>query len=290
MQSGLVFNLQRYSLQDGPGIRTTVFLKGCPLRCWWCHNPEGLAAAPEIVVMSERCIKCGKCREACPVTAAGGDCTGCGACADACPTAARQRVGRPMTVADVLAEVLKDRIFYDESGGGVTFSGGEPLAQPEFLLELLQACRAREIPTAVDTCGFAARDDLLAAARWTDLFLYDLKILDDARHRQYTGISNVTILENLAALGRVHRNIWVRVPVVPGFNDAADDLAATVCLAASVPGVKQVNLLPYHKTGAHKLPRVGRAAAAVAVPPSSDFMEELAERLRTFGLPVVAGG
>jgi len=303
MQTGLVFNIQKYSLHDGPGIRTTVFLKGCPLRCWWCHNPEGMSPDPEILVAEGRCTACGQCREACPQGGAGpGDrdlaaqaalltCVRCGACVDACPTQARQLLGRLMTVGEVVTEIEKDQIFYDDSQGGVTFSGGEPFAQTPFLLELLQACRQREINTVVDTTGFVGQDALLAAAHWTDLFLYDIKILDDARHRQYTGVSNVSILENLKLLGRAHGNIWVRVPIVPGLNDAQGDLEATVRFAASVPGVQQVNLLTYHHTGAYKFSRLGKPYLAESVrPPAPEFFSQAAARLQGFGVPIIIGG
>ncbi len=320
MLSGLVFNVQKYSLHDGPGIRTTVFLKGCPLHCWWCHNPEGISPEPEIVVAEGRCIACGRCRDACPqggaeisaafrsakergdFRGAKGDnttvidlpvpeCLRCGACVEACSTQARQMLGRRMTAAEVLTEIEKDQLFYDESQGGVTCSGGEPFSQTPFLLELLQACRRREIHTAVDTTGYVDRDALLAVAHWTNLFLYDIKILDDTRHRQYTGVSNSSILENLQLLGREHGNIWVRVPIVPGLNDAASDLEATVRFAASVPGVKQVNLLTYHHTGAYKFSRLGKPYRAASVrPPAPEFLGQAAARLQGLGVPIVIGG
>jgi len=196
-----------------------------------------------------------------------------------------------MTAAEVVAEIEQDQIFHDDSGGGVTFSGGEPLAQASFLLETLQACRQREIHTAVDTTGYVGQDVLLAAARWTNLFLYDIKILDDDLHRQYTGVSNVSILENLKVLGREHGNVWVRVPIVPGMNDAEGDLEATVRFAASVPGVKQVNLLTYHPTGAHKFSRLGKPYLAQSVrPAAAEFFDRAAERLQGLGVPVLVGG
>ncbi|RME93781.1 MAG: glycyl-radical enzyme activating protein, partial [Verrucomicrobia bacterium] len=180
--SGLVSHIQRYSVQDGPGIRTTVFLKGCPLRCAWCHNPENLAVGPQVMVIETRCVRCGACVEVCSQQPPGqrpaieslplrpaNDCTVCGACVEACPAGARETVGREMTVGDVLREVLADRIFYDDSGGGVTFSGGEPLNQFEFLRCALEACRQQEVHTAVDTSGFASRERLLEVARFTDL-------------------------------------------------------------------------------------------------------------------------
>ena len=307
MESGLVFNIQKYSIQDGPGIRTTVFLKGCPLDCWWCHNPESQSPEPEITVIEGRCMRCGECRRVCvrggspqggqAVGGARGPageptaCTLCGKCVEACPTGARQMVGRRMNAAEVLAEVLKDRVFYEESGGGVTFSGGEPLQQPRFLMALLQACRDAGLHTAVDTCGFAPKEDLLAAAPLADLFLYDLKFMDENHHARYTGASNVSILDNLRALGGIHGNIWIRVPIIPGLNDSDRELEALARCAAAVPGVRQVNVLPYHGAGAYKAPRVGRAyRLQETAPPSPEYMEDVAARFRGHGLSVRIGG
>lgn len=300
MQRGLVFNIQRYSLHDGPGIRTTVFLKGCPLCCAWCHNPEGRSCHRELLVVESRCMVCGECRRTCPFgqSLAGegvwptrhDQCTHCGACVEACPTGARQMVGREMTVAEVMAEILKDRIFYEDSAGGATFSGGEPLTQPTFLRELLEACRARGIHTAVDTCGFGCTDHLLAAAQWADLVLYDLKLMDDARHRQHTGVSNQPILENLRALDHIHQNIWLRVPVIPGVNDDLENLEAIARFAAGLHGVRQVTLLPYHQTGVQKYRRLGSGYALDGVqPPSAGQMSRAADAFRSCGLTVQVG-
>jgi pyruvate formate lyase activating enzyme len=301
MPSGLVFNIQKYCVHDGPGIRTTVFLKGCPLCCVWCHNPEGVSPKREIVVVESRCIVCGECRRACPFAAAiaadavlptrSGPCTLCGECVEACPTGARQVVGREMTVAEVMREVQQDRIFYEDSSGGVTFSGGEPLLQPDFLLSLLGACRARGLHTAVDTCGFGCTDHLLAVARLTNLFLFDLKFMDDAKHRQYCGVPNAPILENLRRLDQIHDNIWLRVPVIPGVNDAGENLEAIARFAVSIHGVRQVNLLPYHKTGLQKFRRLGQSYRLEEVPqPAAEQMEKAVNTFRTFGLAAKAGG
>jgi pyruvate formate lyase activating enzyme len=277
-----------------------VFLKGCPLACRWCHNPEGISPKPEVVIVGNRCIRCGECVEACPRDLPSGDgtgfagdradCTACGTCVDTCPTEARQIAGRTMTVADVLEEVLKDRVFYEESGGGVTFSGGEPLSQPSFLLAALEACRAEGIHTAVDTCGYAKRETLLAVAGLTDLFLYDIKATDDRVHREYTGVSNARVLENLQALGRDHEAIWLRVPVIPGVNDGTENFEVTGKLAASIPAVRRVSLLPYHGLGGDKRERVGQPAALSDMhSPTEERMQELAAVVENAGVMTTIG-
>ncbi len=284
MESGLVFNTQRYSIHDGPGIRTTVFLKGCPLRCLWCHNPEGIYPEREVVFIGNRCIHCGECRRVCPQIKMSGNgsaldqrahCVRCGECVKVCPTEARQLVGRQMNVQEVMTEVLLDRVFYEESAGGVTFSGGEPFMQPRFLRSLLEACRAEGIHTAVDTSGYVSKEDLLSAAPLVDLFLFDLKAIDNVRHRQWTGVSNAVILQNLLALGNIHRNIWIRMPFVPGFNDEPEQVEAIARFVASVPGVRQVNLLPYHGTAAHKWKSLGKPGQpdACQLPGSCEKMD-----------------
>ncbi len=301
MLSGLVFNIQKYSLHDGPGIRTTVFLKGCPLCCAWCHNPEGRASRPELVVVESRCAACGECRKACPFAESLGEqgalptrldpCTLCGACVQGCPTGARQMVGREMTVPEVMAEVLKDRIFYEESGGGVTISGGEPLVQPRFLTGLLEACRSARLHTGLDTTGFGCTETLLETARLADLVLYDLKVMDESRHRRLTGVSNRGILENLQALDQRHSNIWIRLPVVPGFNDDEENLRQTARFVAGLRHVSLVDLLPFHRTGLHKFERLGLTHSLDGVSaPSAEQMERAAGLFRAAGLKVQIGG
>lgn len=299
--TGLVFDVQRFSLQDGPGIRTTLFLKGCPLACWWCHNPESMTGAPEILVTPERCIGCGACADACPLglpSGAGGgwalpktSCEACGRCAEACPTGARRLAGRSMSVDEAVAAATRDRVFYDQSGGGVTFSGGEPLRQADFVIACLDALRARGVHVAVDTCGLVEREVLLRAAARTDLFLYDLKHMDAAAHAEITGVSNGRILANLAALAAAHDQIWVRVPVVPGCNDAPSNLARTAAFAASLPAVRRVSLLPYHALGEHKRERVGSGAAAFETStPSADRLRDIAAVFEDAGLHTTIGG
>jgi pyruvate formate lyase activating enzyme len=292
--TGRVFNVQRYSLHDGPGIRTTVFLKGCPARCLWCHNPESQAFGPEVVKVETRCAACGTCETVCPHGASppgSGLCTACGACIEACPAGARELVGRETTVDEVMDQVRRDRIFFEESGGGVTFSGGEPLAQLAFLRALLEASRTQGLHTAVDTCGFAPPDDLLGLVPLVDLFLFDVKLVDDARHREMTGLPTKPILANLRALAAAHPSVWIRVPIVPGHTDGEDDVEAIARLAAGLTGVHQVSLLPFHGTGAAKARRLGRPFPLESLPPPPpERLEALAGLFRDRGLTVSIGG
>jgi pyruvate formate lyase activating enzyme len=291
MARGLVFNIQRFSVHDGPGLRTTVFLKGCPARCPWCHNPESQTHAPELLTFPDRCIGCGTCREICPHGTNAAACTACGTCADACPADARQIAGRLMDVREVMEIVARDRVFYDQSEGGVTFSGGEPLAQPGFLRALLDAARGQGLHTAVDTCGFAARDLLLDLAPSVDLFLYDLKILDPGKHLELVGLPLAPILSNLQALAATGARICLRVPIVPSLTDTADNLKAIAQLALSLPGVSRVSLLPYHSLGAGKCARLNKTYGCdEVVPPSSDRMNALAGFFRARGLDARVGG
>ncbi len=253
------------------------------------------------MAIEARCIGCGECRRVCPhaATAPGsgplpprlGVCELCGACCEACPTEARRRVGEEMTATQVMEAVLKDRVFFEESGGGVTFSGGEPLMQAEFLTDLLSACRSEHLHTAVDTCGMVAREDLLGLAGLVDLFLYDLKIMEDLPHQRYTGVSNQRILQNLEALAAVHSNIWVRVPLIPGVNENGASLESAARFAAKLAGVRQVNVLPFHATGVKKLERLGQASAGASFRPPT--REAVAGAIRVFeeaGLRARTGG
>lgn len=297
--NGLVFNIMRFSVHDGPGIRTTVFFKGCPLRCWWCHNPEGQRMEPEVIEFPERCIRCGDCVGACPhgalqlsdrVVRDADLCRHDGVCAGVCPSGGRQLAGRRMTVADVVAEVLKDRVFFEESGGGVTLSGGEPLTQAAFAEGLLAALRARRIHTAVETSGFAPPDALVRISEYVDLWLYDVKVMDAERHRRATGVDNDRILRNLELLAREGRAVIVRVPVVPGVNDDSANFDA-MCAFLFPLGLRRVDLLPYHRIGSSKYDRLGLASRMESVaPPTAQQMETLAARLTQHGFSVRIGG
>jgi pyruvate formate lyase activating enzyme len=299
--TGIVFDIKKFSIHDGPGIRTTVFFKGCPLSCWWCHNPEGQSPAPELVLRESRCIRCGACLEVCAQGAISWDgdvvstdrekCILSGACVEVCYAEAREMVGQEMTVAQVMAEIERDIAFYDQSGGGATFSGGEPLLQRDFLLALLRACREEEIHTAVDTCGFAAWETLDSIRRHVDLFLYDLKLMDEARHRKFTGVSNELILKNLQRLSAQGHSIFLRVPIIPGINDDAENIRQIGTFAAALPHLKRVDILPYHRAAAEKYHRLNKIYSLPETrPPSDEKMAEITQILRGFGLQVKTGG
>jgi pyruvate formate lyase activating enzyme len=298
---GTLFNIQRFSLHDGPGIRTTVFLKGCPLRCAWCHNPESQAAVPELIFREGRCIACGACVENCPdaasaitggrVTLDRSRCRACGVCAGVCYAEAREIVGRDWTVGEVMAEIVRDLAFFDQSGGGVTFSGGEPLYQPAFLGALLEACRAQEIHTAVDTSGLAPWETLEAIRPNVDLFLYDLKLMDDAKHRLYTGASNRQILSNLQALAERGAPVHVRVPIIPGVNDDPENIRLTGEFLASLPNLRGLTVLAYHQIGIEKYNSLGMSYSMESTRvPGDEMMAQIAHTLRGYGLPAAIGG
>jgi pyruvate formate lyase activating enzyme len=298
--TGTVFRIARYAVHDGPGIRTTVFLKGCPLRCWWCHSPESQSPGPELIVRAERCLQCGTCLPACPHDAIEpeGDlfatdrdmCEACGTCVRACPSGAREMAGTGFTVDQLMAEIEKDVVFFDESGGGVTFSGGEPLMQPDFLDEMLRRCQAVRIHTAVDTCGLADSEALLRISPNTDLFLFDLKLIDEGRHREVTGASNQQILENLRMLAALRGNIRIRFPLIPGITDYPENVRALGRLASSL-GLTRVDVLPYHRAGIAKYVRLdSEYKLPDTQPPSSAEVADVVAMLEEHGLRVQVGG
>jgi len=264
MNTGMLFDIERNSFVDGPGIRTTVFFKGCNLRCKWCHNPESQSFQPQLLFYRNKCTGCGKCKEVCPYHLE--QCDLCGKCTIYCPVDARKVCGRKYTVGEVLAEVIKDKCFYDTSGGGVTFSGGECMMQVDFLLELLKKCKENGIHTAVDTAGCVTWEKFENILPYADLFLYDVKCFSEDLHIQGTGVSNKLILENLKRLSAEFAgDINVRIPVIPGFNDDPEEMQAMAdflnCLR-----IKEVELLPYHKMGEHKYEAAGMTFTEYAVP------------------------
>lgn len=297
--SGVVFNTMRFSVHDGPGIRTTVFLKGCPLRCQWCHNPESQDFRPRLMLFAERCRVCGECVAACPQHGISAPvnglkipetCDGCGCCAEVCVAEAREIVGRRTTVAELMEELRRDVVFFDESGGGITISGGEPLAQPAFTRGLLAACRESGIHSILDTCGFATPEVFASVSELADLVLYDLKIMDSQMHERLTGVPNATILSNLRSLAGTGKPVIVRFPLIPGVNDSGSELAALSSFVRSC-GISRLDILAYHGTGAGKYVRLGlHSPAGVFVEPPAARLAEVAGIFRREGVNVSIGG
>jgi len=268
MADGIIFDIKRYAIHDGPGIRTTVFFKGCPLDCRWCHNPEGKKCEPETIVVRNR-------RE--------GPGTG--------KKRKKETFGRKVTVEDLMTEFRKDAIFYDQSGGGVTFSGGEPMMQMEFLSVVLRACKSDGFSTALDTCGHVPAEDLERISGLVDLFLYDLKIIDDRRHVKYTGVSNSLILDNLVMLSQKGNKIILRIPLIPGITDTDANLMDILKFIESIKSVNEISLLPYNKLGEDKLDKFGMknklGPLQTQMRPELDLM---VERFRSRGYKVQTGG
>jgi pyruvate formate lyase activating enzyme len=262
------FDIKRYALHDGPNIRTTVFFKGCPLRCRWCHNPEGLDGSIEVVTMPERCIGCRECVEGCPEGALYWNektierdvsaCSRCLNCVEICPSLAHEAIGWKASIDAVIKEIEKDLIFYDQSGGGVTFSGGEPLHQAAHLVEILKRCKAREIHCSVDTSGYAEKKTLLEVARFTDLFLFDLKLMNSDEHKKYTGVDNALILQNLATLDQIGAAVRVRFPLIATVNDSAENVEAMARFIAGLDQINEVDILVYHHLAGAKYRKLSR--------------------------------
>jgi pyruvate formate lyase activating enzyme len=247
--NGTIFNIQRFCTNDGPGIRTTVFLKGCPLACLWCHNPESQSAAPELLFYRDKCTGCGRCRG---ITAKDTDFL--------CYNEAKRICGKESSVEEVLEEVMKDKLFYDNSGGGMTLSGGEPLYQFDFAMALLREGKAKGLHTAMETCGFASAAQMEKIAPYVDLFLFDYKETDPALHKKFTGVDNAPILGNLRLLDRLGKDIVLRCPLIPAHNDRPDHLAGICALANELEHVIGVDIEPYHPLGESKYEALGHTA------------------------------
>jgi len=300
IKRGVIFDIKRFAIDDGPGIRTTIFFKGCLLHCWWCHNPEGQLSTPELMYRRTRCDSCAECVKICPEEAIACSlgrvsinrdrCNLCGRCYRTCPTGALAITGKQVSLKEVLREIDKDSIFYDESHGGVTVSGGEPLLQLDFLNALLTECKDMNIRTAVDTCGYASHDAIDKISDKVDLFLYDIKTMHEKRHTKYTGVSNKLILENLKRLAENGSNIQIRFPIIPEINDDKENVTETAEFAASCR-IKNISLLPYHRAGIEKYQGLSRAYRLKKIrTPSNQDLNLIREELESFGLKVKIGG
>ena len=293
---GNVFNIQKYSVNDGDGIRTLVFFQGCPLKCQWCSNPESLAVKPPVLFTGNKCIACMMCLEKCSTGALNNigsidrkKCTACGNCAAECPSEALELKCRQYTIKELLDEIEKDRMFYFVSGGGVTFSGGEPYVQWEFLKELSDALKKKGLHLAVETTGYAKWENIEYSSSNIDLFLYDIKSINDEIHKKYTGVSNKLIIENLKKLGELGKRIIVRVPLLGGINDDKENIRKTVELAKEV-GAEAVHLLPYHELGSVKYGKIDREYMCDAETPSDEWIEELKSFVEEMGIPCLVRG
>lgn len=284
MQTALIFNIQKFSLHDGPGIRTTVFFKGCPLNCLWCHNPESQSYSKQFIYNREKCSECGQCKKVCPEK----ECICCGRCLDVCPNNAREIAGDSYTVNQLLKEIEKDRPFYEQTKGGVTFSGGEAMTQINFLEEIITACKNSGISVVIDTCGYVPWGNFLRILDKTDLFLYDLKLMDPLLHKKYTGQDNQLILENLKELSRRGAKINLRLPLIEGINTKDDQLKEIIQFINGLK-IAEVSLLPYHDLGRSKYEKLG-IEGEMFLSPSLERLEEIKSMFAKAGFRVSIGG
>ena len=296
---GTIFNIQHYCIHDGPGIRTNIFVKGCPLRCLWCQNPESQLVQNQVMFDMDKCNGCRTCVEACPVSAIGlvnGKaktdrklCSGCGKCVKACRQEARSMMGKENTAGEAFRQVAQDKLFYDNSGGGITITGGEPLAQPQFSRAVLQLCKEAKINTAIETCGFAKWDVLKSVLENVDVVLYDVKHMDTSEHKKCTGVGNELILDNLKRLSNeLKMPVVARTPIVPGYNNSKENIKAMAkFLSEKIPTCVEVNLLPYHNLGEGKNEQLEEEKKEFkSFPPSEEEMEQLKEIIADHGLNV----
>lgn len=297
--SGTVFDIQRFSLHDGPGIRTIVFLKGCPLSCKWCSNPESQNIKPVIMYKKNECLHCGRCINACSKKAISFEnktfidrsiCTGCGECANACPAGALVVKGKTMTVQQLIRELKKDATTYRRSGGGITLSGGEPLVQYEFAAELLRACKAQGWDTAIETTGAGITEAVEKVMPYVDTVLLDIKHLDTEKHKKFTGIGNEQILKNAARISQISSTV-VRVPVIPGFNYSEEEIREIAEFAKTLRGVRTIHLLPYHTFGENKYDLLGHDYELAEIKPlKPEELEHLKTMVEREGFQCIIGG
>jgi len=302
MSDTLIFDIKRYAINDGPGIRVVIFFKGCNLHCAWCHNPESISGEVEKMYTPSKCIKCGTCVAVCPenaitlssdgITTDAELCTLCGRCADVCPTKAIEMSGKAMSVSEIMDVIEKERIFFEQSGGGVTFSGGEPLVHSKLLIKLLDECGRRGIHRTIDTAGHVKTETLLDVAGRTDLFLYDLKMMDSGLHQQWTGVGNEMILHNLKTLAESGAKIIIRIPLIGGVNDNEENTRQTAEFISGLAGEKkEVHLLPYHNIAQTKYMKLGKQNDFdLFTEPEREILDQIIETFSEYGITANIGG